>query len=138
VVIQGCCILEAFLPSTCDFQVGYGCQLLAGGRGGHRTAHEGGFKGPGLGSCECHIYLHSPGVELGYCITHNGKRRWEMASSEVPKKRKQVLLKSHQSFKYPLCFVVRIAWAMQRAHHDDNTHRYWVSVKFPSLPAHSK
>lgn len=57
-----------------------------------------------------------------------------MASSEVPKKRKQGLLKSHQSLKYPLCFVVRIAWAMQRAHHDDNTHRYWVSVKFPSFP----
>lgn len=48
-----------------------------------------------------------------------------MASYEVSKKRRQVLLISLQSRKYPPCFVVRVA---QRARHDDNTHRYVVSV----------
>lgn len=67
-------------------------------------------------------------VEFGHWITRNGKRGWGMASSEVPKKRKQVLLESHQSHRYPPCFVVRVAWAMQRAHHDDNTHKDLANI----------
>lgn len=62
-----------------------------------------------------------------------------MTSSEVPKKRTQVLLKSHPCHKYPPHLVVRIPMGcMQRAHHDENTLRYLVSVCSLHLPAHSE